>query len=154
MPLEACRSAVDVLTSNADHHHAFVIASALISFNCAHPIDQAVSSKLDSNETEKIVTSWKALVTALEGCSGHVKERRARKSLEDFYTTISSLLADYQKVIATVIIGSHSINDYILGKSLTCLTSENRKKTTIETSLGHVRIETAIHVFVNHCLTI
>ena len=87
-----------MLKSNVDHHHAFVVAAALNSFNCAHPIDQAVSSKLSASEAEKIVTSWKALVTALEECSKNVKERRARKSLEEFYTTISSLLSDYQKV--------------------------------------------------------
>merc|ERR1712106_639908 len=97
LPLDACRSAVEVLKSNVDHHHAFVVAAALNSFNCAHPIDQAVSSKLSASEAEKIVTSWKALVTALEDCSKNVKERRARKSLEEFYTTISSLLSDYQK---------------------------------------------------------
>ena len=91
-----CRSAVEVLHANPDHHHAFAICVGLNSFNCAVPIDQALSGKLDESEAESIVKAWKALVTTLETCQ--VKERRARKSLEEFHASISSLLRDYEQV--------------------------------------------------------
>ena len=51
---------------------------------------------MSESEAESIVKAWKALVTSLENCQ--VKERRARKSIEEFLNSISSLLRDYEQV--------------------------------------------------------
>ena len=93
-----CKSAAEVINSNPDHHHAFAISDGLSLFNCTPPMELVLSNKASASEAQAITTSWKALVTTLESCLTKVRERRAKKSLQDFNSTISGLLQDYNKV--------------------------------------------------------
>ena len=94
-----CKSAAEVINSEPDHHHTYGIAVGLSLFNCTPPMEMVLSDKASASEAQAITASWKALVTTLQSCLTRVRERRAKKSLEDFNSTISGLLEDYNKVL-------------------------------------------------------